>query len=355
MTIGQTQERLWRDYHVFVATGTLHGWYVATGLELNLEAYEQWAAANFSGVVCIDEVYDRGACVLVATDPLNDITLAYWIAAQPNRCTEEDVLCLFGELNRILPFPPVVVITDGSRLYARLVTDTWPHVYHQLCYFHVIKDICALVLKAVREVKDGMDPNAYHIRYTLEGSYARSAQRAGLDVADLPSDAALLARRRYLLVKNVGRLSQEENVLLKAMQDAYPELQVYRDFINGVYGIFARGVTPRQARRRHKKLLDNLAYQGRARLVEAMKKLRPEVFEKLVCYMEYENVPRTNNHVEGVNRQFRKLQKVCYKRRLKDTIRAALKHLFIYRLRKHPLYDGSYGTPIALPTRSAAS
>jgi len=89
--------------------------------------------------------------------------------------------------------------------------------------------------------------------------------------------------------------------------------------------------------------------------VEAMKKLRPAVFEKLVCYLKYENVPRTNNHVEGVNRQFRKLQKVCYKRRRKDTIRAALNLLLIYRLRKHPLYDESYGPAIALPRRWAAS
>lgn len=355
MTIGQTQERLWRDYHVLVATSTLHGWYVATGLELDMGPHERWAAENFSGVVCIDEVYDGSCCVLVATDPLNNITIAHWIAEQPDRCTEEDVLCLLGELNRILPYPPEVAITDGSSLYTRLITETWPHVHHQLCYFHVVKDICALVLKAVREVKAGIVAEAREIAHALQGPHARSAKRAGLDLEDLPSDLALLARRRYLFVKNMGRLSKSESVLLKAMQHAYPQLQVYRDFINDVYHIFARGVTQRQARRRHQKLLDNAEYGNHARLVEALKKLRPEVFEKLVCYLGYENVPRTNNHVEGVNRQFRKLQKVCYKRRRKDTIRAALNHLFIYRLRKHPLYDESYGPAIALPTRSGAS
>jgi len=355
MTLGQTQERLWRDYQVVVAMGTLHGWYVATGLALDMGPHERWAAENFSGVVCIDEVYDGACCVLVATDPLNNITIAHWIAERPDRCTDEDVLCLFGELNRILPHPPEVAITDGSTLYTRVITDTWPHVYHQLCYFHVVKDICGLVLKAVREVKDGIDSNATQIADALQGPYARCATRAGLDLESLPSDRALLARRRYLFVKNLGRLSKSESVLLKAMQHAYPELQIYRDFINDVYHIFARGVTERQARRRHQKLLGNAEYGEHARLVEAMKKLRPAVFEKLVCYLKYENVPRTNNHVEGVNRQFRKLQKVCYKRRRKDTIRAALNLLLIYRLRKHPLYDESYGPAIALPRRWAAS
>lgn len=353
MTIRQTQERLWRDYHVLVGQGTLHGWYARTGLKLEMEPYELWAAKNFSGVVCIDEIYDEAGCVLVATDPLNDLTIAYWIAEGTDSCTQEDVLCLFGELNRILPYPPEVAITDGSLLYQALVTETWPQAHHQLCYFHVVKDVCAQVLKGVREAKDEIDANAYGIRDALQGPLARAARRAGLNVDDLPSDRALLAQRRHLFVKNAGRLSKAESVLLKAMHRAYPHLQVYRDLMNDVYRIFAPGVTQRQARRRHQHLLSNPEYRRHGRTREAVKKLRPAVFEKFVPYLEYENVPRTNNHVEGVNRQIRKLQKVCYKRRHKDTIRASLNHLLIYRLRKHPLYDGCYGPAIALPSRSA--
>ncbi len=58
MTLGQTRERLWRDFHVIVSIGILHAWHVSTGLKIDMKPYERWAATNFSGVVCIDEVYD---------------------------------------------------------------------------------------------------------------------------------------------------------------------------------------------------------------------------------------------------------------------------------------------------------
>ena len=352
MTLPQTRERLWRDYHLLVSISTLHGWYVASGLAMDMACYEAWARDNFSGVLCVDEVYDTGCCVLVASDPLNDMPIAYWIAERSDRCTEADVQGLFAELKRILAQDPEVVITDGSPLYGGLVGTTWPTAHHQLCYFHVIKDICAQVLKGLREERESVPAEATSIRDVLAACYGRAAKRAGVDVEGLPSDRALLAQRRYLLVKQEGKFSRADRLLLKGMMEMYPALSDYREFMLRVYRIFKRGVTEAQARRRRRQLLDHVIYELYPRLVEAMKKLRDEVFEKLVGYLKYWNVPRTNNHVEGINRQFRKLQKICYKRRLKDTVRATLNHLFIYKARKHPLYDASYGPAIVLPVRS---
>jgi transposase len=354
MTLSQTRERLWRDFHVIVSIGTLHAWHVSTGLKIDMKPYERWAAENFSGVVCIDEVYDDACCVLIATDPLNDIPIAYVIAERADRCTKEDAEKLFEKLNAILPGPPEVVITDGSPLYKALVLQTWPGAHHQLCYFHVIKDICAEVLRAVREVREPLESNVSRIKEALDKSYAKAARRAMLDVEGLPSDKSLLAQRRYLLVKQEGRLSKAESLLLKAMKEAYPALGDYRAFMSDVYCIFARRVTKRKAWARRKKLLDNPVYARYSRLVTAMKKLGKDVFKKLVSYLGYTNVPRTNNHVEGVNRKFRKQQKTCYKRRVKDTIRAALNHFLVYSARKHLLYDESYGPAIVIPARSTA-
>ena len=87
-------------------------------------------------------------------------------------------------------------------------------------------------------------------------------------------------------------------------------------------------------------------------MVTAMKRLSKEVFRKVVEYMGYTNVPRTNNHVEGVNRKIRKMQKVCYNRRVEETLRAALNHAFVYKLRQHPLYAGGYGPAIVIPERA---
>ena len=352
MTLSQTRERLWRDFHVIVSIGALHAWHVRTGLTIDMKPYERWAGENFSGVVCIDEVYDGACCVLIATDPLNDIPIAYVIAERADRCTKEDVKKLFEKLTAILPRPPDVVITDGSPLYKALVPQTWPRAHHQLCYFHVIKDICTEVLGGAREVRKLLESNVSRIKEALKESYAKAARRAKLDVEGLPSDKSLLAQRRYLLVKQEGRLSKAERVLLKAMKEAYPALGDYRAFMSDVYRIFARGVSKRMAWARRKRLVDNPVYAGYSRLVSAMKKWGKEAFKKLVSYLGYTNVPRTNNHVEGVNRKFRKQQKACYKRRVKDTIRAALNHFLVYSARKHALYDESYGPAIMIPARS---
>jgi len=352
MTLPQTRERLWRDYRLLISISTLHGWYVASGLAMDMTGYEAWAKDNFSGVVCVDEVYDTGCCVLVASDPLNDMPIAYRIAKRADRCTEADVQALLAELKRILAAAPQVVITDGSPLYRGLVATTWPEAHHQLCYFHVIKDICAQVLKGLGQERESVPAEATSIRDVLAACYPRRAKRVGVEVERLPGDRALLAQRRYLLIKQDGKLSRADRLILKGMLEMYPKLTDYREFMKGVYRIFKRGVTEAAARRRRRELLENVIYELYPRLVEAMKKLRDEVFEKLVTYMKYWNVPRTNNHVEGINRQFRKLQKICYKRRLKETIRAALNHLFIYKARKHPLYDHSYGPALVLPVRS---
>ena len=259
---------------------------------------------------------------------------------------------LLVKLKKILPRAPEVVITDGSSLYACVIKETWSKAHHQLCYFHVVKDICTAVLKGVKDLRVEVDSNVCLIKGQLEGKYARSAKRAGIDVDTVASDKALLAQRRYLLVKHERRLSKSERVILNAMMEAYPSLRDHRQFMSDVYGMFVRGTTKQKAWARRKKLVENVAYQKYTRLAAAIKKLRKTVFQKLVSYLGYTNVPRTNNHVEGFNRTFRKMQKTCYKRRVKETIRAALNHLFVYKARKHSLYDGSYGPGIMVPERA---
>ena len=36
---------------------------------------------------------------------------------------------------------PEVVVTDGSNLYPELLAKLWPDARHQLCVFHVLKEL----------------------------------------------------------------------------------------------------------------------------------------------------------------------------------------------------------------------
>ena len=51
---------------------------------------------------------------------------------------------------------PDVVVTDGSNLYPSVLAHLWPDADHQLCVFHVIKDINKLILDAVRRMRTAM-------------------------------------------------------------------------------------------------------------------------------------------------------------------------------------------------------
>ena len=52
---------------------------------------------------------------------------------------------------------PQVVVTDGSNLYPAVLAELWPDADHQLCVFHVMKDINKLILDAVRRMRTAMN------------------------------------------------------------------------------------------------------------------------------------------------------------------------------------------------------
>ncbi|MCA9124425.1 MAG: transposase [Planctomycetaceae bacterium] len=59
---------------------------------------------------------------------------------------------------KCLGFSPETVISDRSPLYSKTIAEVWPEAKHQLCVFHVISDINALVLDAAREVRWELKP-----------------------------------------------------------------------------------------------------------------------------------------------------------------------------------------------------
>jgi hypothetical protein len=50
----------------------------------------------------------------------------------------------------------VVAITDGSPLYKDALQSYWRGVEHQLCIFHVIKEVNKLILDGVRAIKNSL-------------------------------------------------------------------------------------------------------------------------------------------------------------------------------------------------------
>jgi len=117
-----------------------------------------------------------------------------------------------------------------------------------------------------------------------------------------------------------------------------PELALFRRFNQQFYRLFEPGITKQCARYRRTRMVHHAEYQANAFLAKALKKVRKDVFEKMIVFLGWENVDRTNNHVERNNRVFRMLQKTRYKRRKAHTIEKALELELYTRMIGHPLY-----------------
>jgi len=101
-------------------------------------------------VLCIDEVHDSGRTILCATDPLNNFTVSFTLA-EHNDQTHMDA---FLQALKDRGLDVQVAITDGSPLYKDSWQSSWKDVEHQLCIFHVIKEVNKLILDGVRAIKN---------------------------------------------------------------------------------------------------------------------------------------------------------------------------------------------------------
>ena len=71
---------------------------------------------------------------------------------------------------------PQVVVTDGSNLYPAVLAELWSDADHQLCVFHVIKDINKLILDAVRRMRTAMSRRGKAGRKKKRGRKRRQGQ-----------------------------------------------------------------------------------------------------------------------------------------------------------------------------------
>jgi hypothetical protein len=114
--------------------------------------YEQWIVSSFSGVLCVDEVYQDKLAVLLAVDPAGtdgDRLVGYQLVhGAVNQQHAEDFL---GRL-AAAGVCPAQVVTDGSALYPAALARLWPQAAHQLCLFHETRHVVDAALAAIKSI-----------------------------------------------------------------------------------------------------------------------------------------------------------------------------------------------------------
>lgn len=319
MSLEQIRKALCRDFLLELSDGFLYDsldWKIR---QLEMASYREWTLKEFSGTMCIDELHLGRYTLLLATDPLSDFPIAFALVEQNDQLHMERFL---RNLQRC-GFLPRVVITDGSNLYPKLLAEIWPDAKHQLCVFHVLKDINDCVLDAVRRLRRQMARRGAKGRRRRRGRptrrQARERKRRG---RTQKQKAHFVFKHRYLIVTRRENLSEQQRKELATMLQYQPELGVLRRFVDKLHGLFEPKQSQHQAWCRRAALASKRQFQADPDLARAIEMLVPEKFQKMIAFLHSpaRQRVRTNNHVERTNRKLRHYEKVRYRWRRRRTI-----------------------------------
>ena len=319
MNVEQTLESLRREFFLELSPGFVYDVLRDHARQLDMSAHRRKVLALFSGTLCIDELHLGRFTLLLATDPLCDLPVAFALVD----ANDQDHMRRFLQNLANWGLAPKVVVTDGSNLYPALLAELWCDADHQLCVFHVIKDINKLVLDAVRRLRSAMARRGKAGRKKKRGRKGAkskaAAARRGMTVKE---KAHFVFKHRHLIVKRRENLTETERDDLARMLEYLPELATLRHFADRIYWLFDAPKDFHQASCRRAALVRDAAFQAIPELAKALKQLDEEKFPKLMAYLAnpVSRRVRTNNHVERANRMFRLLEKVRYKWRRRRTL-----------------------------------
>ena len=319
MSIERLLLSLRREFLLDLSTGFVYDVLRDFAAGLDMAAHRRKVLEHFSGTLCVDELHLGRFTLLLATDPLSDLPVAFALVA----ANDQDHMLRFLKNLKTWGLQPKVVVTDGSNLYPAVLAELWPEADHQLCVFHVIKDINKLILDAVRRMRTAMGRRGQAGRKKKRGRKGAkskaAAARRGMTVKE---KATFVFKHRYLIVKRRENLTESERDDLRQILEYLPELATLRRFADRIYWLFDTPKNLHQASCRRAAIVHDSAFLSVPELAKAMEQLRDEKFAKLMAYLRnpVSRRVRTNNHVERTNRMFRLLEKVRYKWRRRNTL-----------------------------------
>jgi len=330
------QDRMREDYRLDLSLGYIHDCFLWAHDRVNMETYWHFVLTHFSGILCIDEVHDSGRTILFATDPLADFTVSFKLVDQNDQTNMDAFLQHLKDRGLKVE----VAITDGSPLYKDSLQSYWQDIDHQLCIFHVIKEVNKLILDGVRAIKNRIKRQGNKGRKRRKGRPSKRAQkqRQRREGITKKAQATFLWDHQYLIVRKEDELSEQDKEDLAKMFTISQELLLFRAFNQDFYGLFEKGITKKTARYRRTRMINNPDYQDNKFLAKALKKIEKDTFEHMIVFLGYDHIDCTNNHVERNNRAFRMMQKTRYKRRKRHTIEKAIELQLYARMLGHPLY-----------------
>ena len=277
--------------------------------------YLDGALADFSGYIAADELYDGPFCVLSIVDNRNFNRLIYEVL--DHNPTHEDITRFFRRFRRELNqrgLKLLGVTTDGSPLYPEPLSEVFPGVSHQVCEFHVLKEINKEILKAITQVRRELKKKLPKLKRGRPSS--KAARKTARRKKKLQDKIADLFEHRHLFVKH--SLTPKEKKKFLCITRSLTNLRKLRSIMDQIYRLFDR-------RCRTETALGKLSeLRRRVRrfktLGQSLKKLFTPNIEKALTFLDDSLLPSTSNAVERGYRRHRKMQKTIYRVRTQEHI-----------------------------------
>jgi Transposase len=273
-------------------------------------AFLNWALQAFSGYVAADELYEGPYCVLSAVDNRQYKRILYKVLDHDP--SHDDIMAFLLRLKTALHERNLElkgITTDGAALYPDPIREVFGEVPHQLCTFHVIKELTKGVLRAVASERKRLAQSKPKLKRGRPSSTDKAARRVARTNKAMQQKISDLFQNRFLFVKR--RLTPSERKRLLHITRGLPHLRKLREIMEHIYALFDRRCRTPTALGKRKKLrqwVNRFTWMG-----DTLKKVFSPHLEKALTFLDDKLLPATSNAVERGNRRHRKMQKSVYR------------------------------------------
>ena len=263
---------------------------------------------DFSGYIAADELYDGPYCVLSIVDNRTFKRIAYKVLDHDP--THDDIRAFFTGFKDVLHARSLTlkgITTDGSALSPVPIADVFGKVPHQICEFHVLKELTKAVLRAVAKVRKELAAKKPKLSRGRPAS--KQAKRTARRKKQIERKIGDLFEHRHLFVRH--HLTGAQQKTLRRITRGLPQLRTLRDIMDEVYRLFDRRCRTDTALAKLAKL------RRRVRRFKQVGKTLSKLFspnlEKALTFLDDKLLPSTSNAVERGYRRHRKMQKSIYR------------------------------------------
>ena len=278
-------------------------------------SYLDWALADFSGYLAADELYDGPFCVLSIVD--NHTFKRLLDQVLDHDPDHPDITAFLRRFQTALVQRGLTVkgvTTDASPLYPKPLRAVFGEVPHQICEFHILKELTKAILRAVAKVRKKLAARKPILKRGRPST--PEAKRAARQRGRLQQKIADLFEQRHLFVQH--DLTPAQRRTLQKITRGLPQLRTLRDIMEEVYRLFDRRCRSDTALAKLAKLRQRVR---RFKAVgKVLSKLQSSNLEKALTFLDDKLLPSTSNAVERGNRRHRKMQKTVYSVRTQTQI-----------------------------------